>query len=99
MQFTLATAAAIFGATALAQTTENIDIRDFSLWKSEDGTPLSASFKLSGDDATDLSCSVDPIPQIPTDVITCGETKYRFALENGSESEFGLRIYHELGLA
>lgn len=39
-------------------------------------------------------------PALPSDVITCGETKYRFALKEGTdEYEFGLHLYHELGLA
>ena len=103
MQFTLATVAAIFGATALAQSTENIDIHDFSVWKSEAGDVQSASFTLTGDEPegvrTNVSCNADPVTQVPTEVINCGETKYRFALENGDQSEFALHIYHELGTA
>ncbi|KAI8240979.1 hypothetical protein K4K55_013032 [Colletotrichum sp. SAR 10_96] len=108
MQFSLATVAALFGASALAapapQTTdaptpsENIVINDFSVRKQVNGTLSYVSFTLSGDDATDLACS-GANPALPSEVITCGESKYRFTLRTGAESEFALRIYHELGLA
>ena len=81
---------------------ENIDISDFTVRKDQgpDQTKINAvSFKLSGDDATDLTCSKSN-PELPSDVITCGESKYRFALTEGSDDyEFGLRVYHELGTA
>lgn len=108
MRFTLAAATALFGAIATAapaaqstgapdpNTYENIDIADFTVRKN-DGIQ-SVSFKLSGKDAKDLDCSASN-PGLPSEVITCGETKYRFALYSGQESEFALRIYHELGLA
>jgi hypothetical protein len=96
-------------AAALPQNTpnpdayENIDIADFTVRKNEpEGTISAVSFKLSGDDAKDLLCEASD-PSFPTDVITCGETKYRFALfpsENQDEGyEFNLRLYHELGPA
>ncbi|KAL0261902.1 Effector protein PevD1 [Diplodia seriata] len=108
MRFSIAAATALFGAIATAApaaqstgapdpaTYENIDIADLTVRKN-DGIQ-SVSFKLSGKDATDLDCSASN-PGLPSDVITCGETKYRFALYSGTESEFALRIYHELGLA
>ncbi|CRK19978.1 hypothetical protein BN1723_012002 [Verticillium longisporum] len=112
MQFTLAAAAALFGASALAapaspgstgappdpNTYENIDIADFNVRKGEDGTIKYVNFKLSGDDADGLLCEAQN-PGLPSEVITCGESKYRFALYPGEEFEFALRLYHELGLA
>ncbi|OJD31756.1 major allergen alt [Diplodia corticola] len=108
MRFTLATA--LFGAAATVAaaptpqstgapdpaTYENIDIADLTVRKN-DGIQ-SVSFKLSGRDAADLGCSASD-PGLPSAVITCGESKYRFALYAGAESEFALRVYHELGTA
>ncbi|KAF9875116.1 hypothetical protein CkaCkLH20_07382 [Colletotrichum karsti] len=108
MQFTLATVAALFGASAIAapapqatdapNPSENIEITNFSVRKQENGTLTNVNFSLTGRDATDLAC-VGANPALPSEVITCGESKYRFTLREGTESEFALRIYHELGLA
>ncbi|KAM0323672.1 hypothetical protein ACHAQA_008607 [Verticillium albo-atrum] len=111
MRFTLATVSALFGASALAapapspsdgprdpNTYENIDIADFNVRKGEDGTIKYVNFKLSGNDADGLACEAEN-PGLPSEVITCGESKYRFALYPGEEFEFALRLYHELGLA
>ncbi|KAF6794979.1 hypothetical protein CSOJ01_13557 [Colletotrichum sojae] len=107
MKFTLATAAALLGASALAapapqteepRPSENIDISNFYVRKQQDGTITNVNFLLKGDDAADLACVGDN-PGLPSDVITCSDSKYRFTLREGSESEFALRIYHELGLA
>ncbi|KAK0384011.1 hypothetical protein NLU13_8100 [Sarocladium strictum] len=101
---------AIFTASAAAfpatrnVPSENIDIADFTVRKtqaagSEDKTIESVSFKLSGDDAKDLLCSASE-PGLPSKVLTCGESKYRFVLQDGTDGyEFGLTIYHELGPA
>ncbi|KAI9151369.1 Effector protein PevD1 [Paramyrothecium foliicola] len=85
---------------------ENINIKDFLVRKYNEpnGTVTInvVDFKLSGDDATDLSCTAQsPEWPIPSEVVTCGDSKYRFSLQPGSEEgeEFSLRVYHELGLA
>jgi hypothetical protein len=85
---------------------ENIEIKDFLVRKyNEDSGSVTINvvdFKLSGDNATDLSCTAQnpPWPE-PTEVFTCGDSKYRFSLQPGQEGgeEFGLRVYHELGTA
>ena len=81
---------------------ENIDISDFTIRKNQgpDQTKINVvSFKLSGENATDLTCEKSN-PALPSDVITCGESKYRFALKEGTDDyEFALDLYHELGLA
>ncbi|KAI0007341.1 hypothetical protein F4779DRAFT_515624 [Xylariaceae sp. FL0662B] len=112
MRFIAATAIFFFlGTTALAAPTpqdddpqsEDVSITDFYAHKAgangtTAGTVDSVSFKLSGENATDLSCSAST--GIPSDVITCSETVYRFALYPGnSTANFVLRIYHELGVA
>ncbi|KAF4779554.1 hypothetical protein HER10_EVM0004916 [Colletotrichum scovillei] len=107
MKFTLATVTSLFGVAALAapapQETEeprpyeNIDIADLSVRKQQNGTVTNVSFLLSGNNATDLACQ--GATGVPSDVITCGESKYRFTIRPGKETEFALRIYHELGLA
>ncbi|RYP86373.1 hypothetical protein DL769_000757 [Monosporascus sp. CRB-8-3] len=96
MRFTIATAAALFGATVYGAS-ENIDISNLSVWKDQSGKVTGASFSLTGADATDLSCEVQNPAAIPTEVITCGDSKYRFALEKGDSTEFALHVYHDLG--
>ncbi|KAK2015835.1 hypothetical protein LZ32DRAFT_689495 [Colletotrichum eremochloae] len=106
MQFTLATVVALFGASAIAAPapqlegnlpSENIDISGLSVRRHEDGTVTNVNFHLSGDDAKDLLC--EGATGVPSEVITCGETKYRFAILKGEETDYALRIYHELGPA
>ncbi|KAJ0168002.1 hypothetical protein CTA2_11360 [Colletotrichum tanaceti] len=107
MKFTLATAVALFGASAIAapappqedapRPSENIDIAEFSVRKYQNGTVADVSFLLSGDDATDLDCQANT--GIPSDVITCGDSKYRFTVRQGTGIDYILRIYHELGIA
>ncbi|KAK1997452.1 hypothetical protein LX36DRAFT_555494, partial [Colletotrichum falcatum] len=105
MKFTLATVAALFGASAIAAPApqasglayENIDISDLSVRRQENGTVTSVNFLLSGNDAKDLVC--DAATGVPSDVITCGDSKYRFTIRKGSETDYALRIYHELGPA
>ncbi|KAI6784029.1 Effector protein PevD1 [Emericellopsis cladophorae] len=83
---------------------ENVDIADFAVRKEQSAsgeapTFSSVSFKLSGDDATDLACSASN-PDFSGEIFTCGDSKYRFALKSGSDdAEFGLTLYHELGPA
>ncbi|KAF1841870.1 uncharacterized protein K460DRAFT_292260 [Cucurbitaria berberidis CBS 394.84] len=75
---------------------ENINIAEYSLRKN-DGIQ-SVYFKLSGDNATDLTCQSGPIPTLPSDNVDCGEgTDYRFVVikdPNGG-SEPGLAINHQ----
>ncbi|OTA98172.1 hypothetical protein M426DRAFT_120514 [Hypoxylon sp. CI-4A] len=89
-------------------TSEDVSISTFYVHKAgANGTSLGTvdgvSFKLSGENATDLDCSAtaSQVPSgLPTDVITCGDSKYRFELLPGNSSAvFTLRVYHELGLA
>ncbi|KAI0596760.1 hypothetical protein F4775DRAFT_563412 [Biscogniauxia sp. FL1348] len=93
MRFTAA-AALIFGATALAET---VNITKFTV-HNDNGVVDSYSFHLSGDEATDAVCSASG--GIPSQTITCGETKYRFQIEAGVDaSTFNLKIFHELSTA
>lgn len=100
--FTIASA---LMATALAApsvaprgTTENIDISDLFVRKT--GNDIVAfDFKLSGDDAKNLTCSTGAIAELPSETTTCGDSKYRFVLTKGDQTEFSLTIYHELGPA
>jgi len=78
---------------------ENIDISDlFVSERPENGTVEGVSFLLSGKDADNLRCNASS-PGFPSPVITCGTSKYRFALYPGDETQYALRIYHELGTA
>jgi hypothetical protein len=81
-------------------TYENIDFTDYTLRKNN-GTIESVSFKLTGKNATDLECSGGPYPVLPSEVETCGDSKYRFGMyqpENSTDT-FAIRVYHELGTA
>ena len=77
---------------------ENVDVTDFSVYKSPTGIE-SVSLTLNGNNATDLLCSHSGNVTLPTEVFLCGDSKYRFALRAGEATEFGVQIYHELGLA
>ena len=97
----LTTAFAALATAAPSTSSENIDIGELLVRKNEtaDATDINAVyFKLNGTDATNLVCQASN-PKFPSDVITCGESKYRFALYPGSDDyEFALRLYHELGV-
>ncbi|KAI1654761.1 hypothetical protein F4813DRAFT_392277 [Daldinia decipiens] len=108
MRFTAtAVTALLFGANA-AMAAEDVSIADFSAHKTGvSGTAAGAvdgvSFKLTGTGAKDLSCSAAAnqiASGVPTNVITCGDSKYRFAVtENTDASSFTLQIFHETGTA
>ncbi|KAJ4384234.1 hypothetical protein N0V86_001081 [Didymella sp. IMI 355093] len=72
---------------------ENVDISDFSL-RRNDGIQ-NASFKLSGNNGTDISCEIGAVPSLPSEVVACGTSDYRFGLTKGESSEYGLAIYHQ----
>lgn len=72
---------------------ENIDISDFYLRKN-DGIQ-NAGFKLSGNNATDIACEIGAVPSLPSEVVTCGTSDYRFGLIKGQDSDYGLAIYHQ----
>lgn len=87
---------------------EDVSITLFSVHKAgangtSGGVVDGVSFKLSGEDATDLSCSATAstvTSGLPTDIITCGDSKYRFELLEGPDaSTFTLKVHHELGQA
>ncbi|KJZ68913.1 hypothetical protein HIM_08864 [Hirsutella minnesotensis 3608] len=82
---------------------ENIEIQDFTVRKDvSNGTKINVvDFNLSGRDAKALGCTAqNPTFPKPSEVVTCGDSKYRFSLHAGSDNnEFSLRIYHELSVA
>ncbi|CAO2657521.1 Nn.00g036470.m01.CDS01 [Neocucurbitaria sp. VM-36] len=76
-------------------TYENIDISDYTLRKN-DGIQ-SVYFKLSGTNGTGIVCQTGAVPTVPSEVVSCGESAYRFGVvadPNGGE-ETGLAIYHQ----
>lgn len=80
---------------------EDVTISNFTA--REDKTPTgqdvkAVSFTLDGRDATGLSCSASN-PGDHSEVITCGDSKYRFAIWGVDGGSFNLRVYHETGLA
>ncbi|KAI2610365.1 uncharacterized protein GGS25DRAFT_488484 [Hypoxylon fragiforme] len=86
---------------------EDVTIKSFSAHKvGADGASAGnidgISFKLTGRDATDLTClaSFDKVQGLPTDVINCADGKYRFRVAAGADSNsFAVTIYHEVGTA
>ncbi|KAL1611584.1 hypothetical protein SLS59_000303 [Nothophoma quercina] len=72
---------------------ENINISEFYLRKN-DGIQ-NAGFKLSGNNVTDISCEIGAVPSLPSEVVTCGNSTYRFGLIEGQESDYGLALYHQ----
>ncbi|KAI5924071.1 hypothetical protein F4810DRAFT_143502 [Camillea tinctor] len=93
MRFTAA-AALFFGAVAMAET---VTITQFSV-HNDNNVVDGYSFHLSGDDATDLTCAGQT--SIPSDIVNCGDSKYRFQLGPAADSStFSLRVYHEVGTA
>ncbi|KAK1573978.1 uncharacterized protein LY79DRAFT_615565 [Colletotrichum navitas] len=105
MKFTLATVVALFGAAAIAAPTpqdgsapsENIDISDLSVRREVNGTVTNVSFNLTGNDAKGLVC--EGATGVPSNVLPCGDAKYRFSIEKGAEADYALRIYHEFAPA
>lgn len=75
---------------------ENVDISGLTIRKNDNGIQ-NASFKLSGQDGTDIPCEIGAVPSLPSEVVTCGTSDYRFGLTKGKSTEFGLAIYHETG--
>jgi len=110
MQFTLPVLTALLSTLAIAAPTpqesttpppdpatyENVTIDSF-LVRYHTNVTDNVSFKLSAKDATDLACTASDVRL--QKVYKCGESKYLFALIEGTDAEFGLRLYHELGVA
>jgi hypothetical protein len=72
---------------------ENINISD--LFVRKNNGIQNASFKLSGQNGTDIACEIGAVPSLPSEVVTCGTSDYRFGLTKGDTTEFGLAIYHQ----
>lgn len=72
---------------------ENININEFYLRKN-DGIQ-NAGFKLSGNNVTDIACEIGAVPSLPSEVVTCGTSNYRFGLTKGESTDYGLAIYHQ----
>ena len=93
MRFSTITASALFAAFAAASNetviVENLSIRD------NDGI-VGASMTLQ---PANVSCaSSDAAALAGFGTVLCGETAYRFAV-NGTDSDYNIRIYKELGPA
>jgi hypothetical protein len=80
-----------------AERYEDIIVRGLYInMRPENNTVVAVSFSLTGHNATDLVCGATD-PGLPSPVITCGDSKYRFALYGGAQTQYALRLYHELG--
>ncbi|KAI0471744.1 hypothetical protein GGR56DRAFT_88984 [Xylariaceae sp. FL0804] len=90
-----------------AAMSENVSVSDFTVTEtigtaangSTTVTVSGVSFLLTGDDATDLEC--DAATGVPSEVITCGDSDYSFALYPAPDgyAAYTLRVYHALGVA
>lgn len=82
---------------------QNLQIMDFFLRKNNDGL-RSINFKLTGDNVTNVPCSLDLATQ-PDAVTTCGDgadTNYRFGVNkpfDASSSTANLTFYHQTSTA
>lgn len=83
------------GSAPDPSTYENIDISDYYLRK-DDGIQ-SISFKLSGNNATNIACEIGAVPTLPSEVVACGESDYRFGVIESPNGQTGpgLAIYHQ----
>lgn len=77
--------------------TEAVEVSDLFVNREVNGTVNGVSFMISGRNATNLLCQKTK-PGLPSEVITCGDSKYRFALYPGKDVDYSLRLYHELGI-
>ncbi|KAJ4374007.1 hypothetical protein N0V83_002746 [Neocucurbitaria cava] len=79
-------------------TYENINIADYTLRKNN-GTIQAVYFKLSGNNATGIVCETGAVPTVPSEVVTCGTSDYRFGVvedpNGGEDTDVGLAIYHQ----
>lgn len=95
----------VFAAAASAETepSETVEIFNFMVRKdvSENGTQIDVvDFKLNGMDANGLGCTGQAPAFTPSELVTCGGSKYRFSLHAGTDgAEFSLRIFHDLDSA
>jgi hypothetical protein len=76
---------------------EEIAISNMTVITTEQGEVTSVYFSLTGENATNLACQADGL-RFPSEVYTCGDSKYRFALWKGVNVTYALRLYHELGV-
>lgn len=75
---------------------ENIDITDYSLRKNNG--IQNVSFTLKGETGEDVQCSIGKTDSLPSPVVTCGDSPYRFGLiepTDGATGDAGLAIYHQ----
>jgi hypothetical protein len=83
---------------------ENIDISDYFLRRN--GSDItSVNFKLSGDNAKNISCSIGATT-LPSETITCGDANgpdsgYRFIMTKPTDPsrDADIAIYHQTGQA
>jgi hypothetical protein len=102
MQFIVASAlfaAAIAAPAPVSQTSsENINISDYFLRKNNGIQAV--DFTLQGNNGT-VKCAIGATPSLPSEVVACGDSKYRFGLikPTAAYSDAGLAVYHEYGPA
>ncbi|CAJ2508961.1 Uu.00g139870.m01.CDS01 [Anthostomella pinea] len=116
MHFSTTVATALLGASAVlaspsarkvdARSSETVAVTDFFVHEvlttaanSTSAVVDSVAFTINAVEATNLACFAET--GVPSEVVTCGDSKYRFALYPGTASydSFALRLYHETGLA
>jgi hypothetical protein len=106
MHFTTFIATAILGATATlaapptntGASYEYVTITDLSITRRAFGAVKHVSLKLSGDDAKSLSCSAEnpTLGVQAADSTRRGDSDYLFSLVRGSDTDYGVAVFHEL---
>ncbi|KAE8367087.1 hypothetical protein BDV27DRAFT_155323 [Aspergillus caelatus] len=105
MPFSAAIASAILGASfALAappvdigDIDEYVKVTDLEITRAAFGKVTDVSFKLSGDDATNLACSAKnpTLGYEVADSTRCGDSDYLFNLLRGEDTGYALAVFHE----
>lgn len=105
MQFFAGIASAILGASFtlaappvdIGGINEYVKVSDLEISRAAFGKVTDISFKISGDNATNLACSA----QNPTlgyevaDSTRCGDSDYLFNLLRGEDTDYALAVFHE----
>ncbi|KAL2820126.1 hypothetical protein BJX63DRAFT_428447 [Aspergillus granulosus] len=105
MQFSAIIASAILGASAafaappanIGDLNEYVQVTDLEITRGAFGKVTDVSFSLSGDNATNLACSVkNPTLGVQAaDSTRCGDSDYLFSLIRGSDTDYALSVFHE----
>nr|XP_036576080.1 protein elicitor protein [Colletotrichum truncatum]KAF6782763.1 protein elicitor protein [Colletotrichum truncatum] len=78
--------------------TQRVIVNDFSARHKLDGTVESVGLHITGPDAGEIECSKSD-GVVLGEKYKCGDSKYSFALIEGVFDTWGIRVYHQWGVA